>query len=195
MDLRIVKSNIAIKKAFLELINEKGYANVTITDIANRAMINRKTFYTHYETKEALYNSIVDEMMEVLSPALESISQLKGYEQRKYVVLLLNRFKEYKDIFNILMNDNTNTEFIKRLETKLNYDLISKSHIDKKVKDTKFTTELLSKAYFSLFFSFAQWWVNTSDMTADEVVDMIIEFFSKKTLEILGINFENYDRK
>lgn len=195
-DLRIIKSQKAIKKAFLELIKEKGYANITITDIAKKAMINRKTFYTHYETKEILYNDIVDEFLKVLSPTLDSIQYLKGISQRKHIIILLLQVKKHKDVFNILYNDNTNTEFINKLKVKFNYDLISKAHVDKKTKDTHFTFELLSEAYFSLFMTFVQWWVNSSDdVSANEVVDMIIEFFSKKTLEILGINFENYDKK
>lgn len=189
-DLRIIKSQTAIKNAFLELIKEKGYANITITDISKKAMINRKTFYMHYETKEILYNTIVDEFIKILSPTLESIQQLRGKAQRKYVIALLLKVKEHKETFNILINDNTNTEFVNKLQEKFNYDLISKSHIDEKTKGTPFTPELLSEAYFSLFMTFVQWWVNVSDISANEVVDMIIEFFSKKTLEILGINFE-----
>ncbi|MDO4300747.1 MAG: TetR/AcrR family transcriptional regulator [Clostridia bacterium] len=195
-DLRIIKSQRAIKKAFLELINEKGYANITITDIAKKAMINRKTFYIHYETKEILYNNIVDEFFEILSPALDSLQYLRGISQRKHIITLLLQVKEHKDVFNILYNDSTNTEFINKLKIKFNYDLISKAHIDEKTKNTHFTFELLSEAYFSLFMTFVQWWVNTSDdVSANEVVDMIIEFFSKKTLEILGINFNDYDKK
>ncbi len=190
-DLRIIKSQKAIKKAFLELIREKGYANITITDIAKKAMINRKTFYIHYETKEILYNNIVDDFLEILSPALDSIQYLKGISQRKHIITLLLQVKEHKDVFNILYNDSTNTEFINKLKLKFNYDLISKAHVDKKTKYTHFTFELLSEAYFSLFMTFVQWWVNSSDdVSANEVVDMIIEFFSKKTLEILGIDFD-----
>lgn len=183
-DLRIIKSQKAIKKAFLELIREKGYANITITDIAKKAMINRKTFYIHYETKEILYNNIVDDFLEILSPALDSIQYLKGISQRKHIITLLLQVKEHKDVFNILYNDSTNTEFINKLKLKFNYDLISKAHVDKKTKYTHFTFELLSEAYFSLFMTFVQWWVNSSDdVSANEVVDMIIEFFSKKHLK------------
>lgn len=193
-DLRIIKSKIAIKNAFLELIKEKGYANITITDIAKKAMINRKTFYMHYETKEILYNTITDELLEILNPTLERIQQLKGKEQRKYIIELLLQIKENKDIFNTFFNDKTNTEFLNKLKEKFNYDLISKTHIEEKTKGTYFTFELLSEAYFALFMSFVQWWINSSEIPVNEVVNMIIEFFSKKTLEILGIDFDYYDK-
>lgn len=189
-DLRIIKTKNAIKTAFIELINEKGYANITVTDIAAKAMINRKTFYTHYETKEALYDSIANELINIISPVFEAMPHLKGIEQRKYVSALLNRFKKHKDIFNTLINDKTSSEFYNRLKTNLNYNLINKSHIDKKTVGTNFSTELLTQAYLAIFITFARWWTTNSDLSADELIDLIIEFFSKRTLELLGISFD-----
>lgn len=192
-DMRIVKSKLAIKNAFLQLIKENGYANITITDIANRAMINRKTFYMHYETKEILYKSIINEFMDLLSPAFDHLQKLKGRKaQRQYVLSILMKLKENKEIYNILINDKTTTLFYDMLKSKLNYDLINKSHIDEKTKDTKFTSELLCDAYFSLFLTLANWWVNTADdISPDDVIDLMIDFFSRKTLEIIGITFDD----
>ncbi len=194
-DLRVIKTKNAIKNAFLDLIEEKGYANVSVTDIAKRAEINRKTFYIHYETKEILYNTIVEEFMEVLSPTLDDIPRLKGKMQRRYIEHLLDKFREYKRDFNALINDNTNSDFVNRLKEKFYFDIISKTHIKEKTTGTSFTPELLMEAYFYLFMVFARWWVNSSDITPSEVVDMIVEFFSKRTLEFLGIDFTGYVKK
>ena len=191
-DLRVIKSQKAIKDAFLELIAEKGYANITITDIAKKALVNRKTFYMHYESKKQLYDTIVDEFLDILTPALENIRIIKGKEQRKFITALLIKVKENKEIFNILFNDNTNQDFVNKLKERTINDLISKSHIDIKTNGTHFTFELLSEAYFSLFTVIIKWWVNTTDITTDNVIEMILEFFSKKPLELLGINFDEY---
>lgn len=191
-DLRIIKSQKAIKYAFLELIAEKGYANITITDIAKKALINRKTFYMHYESKKQLYDAIVDELLYILTPTLENIRVLKGKEQRKFITTLLIKVKENKEIFNILFNDNTNQDFVNKLKERIITDLVSKSHIDIKANGTNFTFELLSEAYFTLFMVIIKWWVNTDNITTDNVIEMILEFFSKKPLELLGINFDEY---
>lgn len=189
-DLRIIKSKNAIKNAFLDLMEEKGYANITITDIAKRAMINRKTFYIHFETKEALYNSISNELLSILSPTLNKLQNLDGKEQRQYVINMLLHFKEHKDIFNILVKDKTNPDFLNKLKEKLKYDLFSISQINKRTEGTNFTPELLSEAFFSLFVVLIQWWLNESTLPVNDVIDMIIDFFSKKTLEVLCINFD-----
>lgn len=44
-DKRVIKTKHAIYKAFVELLNEKDINQITITDVAKRANINRKTFY------------------------------------------------------------------------------------------------------------------------------------------------------
>lgn len=192
-DLRIVKSKKAIKEAFLSLIKEKGYVNVTITDIAHKALINRKTFYTHYETKENLYNEIVDELIKDITYPYTSrgINTLKGREQRQAITHLLLKIKENKDVFEILINDNTNQEFIYKLKKSFINELFFRSRIDLKEKDTLFTFDLLSEAYFAIFKTIIQWWVNTEGVSTDYVINMILEFFSKKPLELLGINFDN----
>ena len=53
-DLRVVKTRKAIRTAFIDLLSEKGYAAITVQDILDRALINRKTFYNHYHDKRSL---------------------------------------------------------------------------------------------------------------------------------------------
>lgn len=103
---------------------------------------------------------------------------------------MLLHFKEHKDIFNILVKDKTNPDFLNKLKEKLKYDLFSISQINKRTEGTNFTPELLSEAFFSLFVVLIQWWLNESTLPVNDVIDMIIDFFSKKTLEVLGINFD-----
>ena len=58
-DLRITKTEIAIEQAFLELIEERGFSNVHIVDIAKRANVNRNTVYLRYGTKEEIISAIL----------------------------------------------------------------------------------------------------------------------------------------
>ena len=71
-DLRILKTNDAIKHAFLKLIKAKGFSNTTINDIANAAKINRSTFYLHFTDKYDLLNHLVSScltnIIDTLSP-------------------------------------------------------------------------------------------------------------------------------
>ena len=58
-DLRVIKTKKAIEEAFISLVEEKGFENVKIIDIAQRANVNRNTIYLRYGTKEDIISSIV----------------------------------------------------------------------------------------------------------------------------------------
>lgn len=65
-DLRIIKTRQNIKNAVLKLITEKPVSSITITEVAKSALINRKTFYRHYESVEAVIIEIEDDILETL---------------------------------------------------------------------------------------------------------------------------------
>jgi AcrR family transcriptional regulator len=63
MDRRVTKTKAAIQDAYFSLLMEKDTPKITITELADRANIDRKTFYLHYEStddvvKEAIENQI-----------------------------------------------------------------------------------------------------------------------------------------
>jgi AcrR family transcriptional regulator len=66
MDLRVKKTRIAIRKAFWELTMERGFGNVTVSEVCRRAMINRTTFYRHYEDLDDLATRGTQEYLDEL---------------------------------------------------------------------------------------------------------------------------------
>lgn len=52
--LQAIETKNRIYNAALEVINEKGFNNVSIEDITNRAEVAKGSFYTYFESKEAL---------------------------------------------------------------------------------------------------------------------------------------------
>lgn len=61
-DLRVRRTRKLLQKALLEVTTEKGFAQVTVRDIAERAMVNRATFYRHYEDKYDLLARYIEEL-------------------------------------------------------------------------------------------------------------------------------------
>jgi AcrR family transcriptional regulator len=63
-DRRVVRTRNAIREAFTDLLMETDYNKITITALAKRADVDRKTFYTHYSSIEALLEDVVRTQME-----------------------------------------------------------------------------------------------------------------------------------
>ncbi|MEC0244566.1 TetR/AcrR family transcriptional regulator [Paenibacillus chitinolyticus] len=59
MDRRILKSKEAIVEAFIGLMAEKNFEQVTINEIANRANVSRGTVYLHYTDKFDLLDQCI----------------------------------------------------------------------------------------------------------------------------------------
>ena len=59
-----IRSRRFIRQAFMDLLKEKKFEKITVTDIVNRADINRSTFYAHYADVRGLVEEIRSEAVE-----------------------------------------------------------------------------------------------------------------------------------
>lgn len=59
-DARVIKTLAGIETAFLDLLRQKPYDDITIGDVLERADINRTTFYKYYKNKNDLARTMVD---------------------------------------------------------------------------------------------------------------------------------------
>lgn len=66
MDLRIEKTEKAIKNAFIELRAKKPLEKVTVTELCRLACINKSTFYAHYEDVYDLSDALEEEMVQAI---------------------------------------------------------------------------------------------------------------------------------
>ena len=70
-DLRVRRTLKSIREAFFELVLEKSFSHISITELTKRADINRKTFYLHYNSLEDLVDEIEQEMFTELMQEFE----------------------------------------------------------------------------------------------------------------------------
>ena len=62
MDRRQRKTREAIFNAFIELLSNQHYNQITVGDIIDKADIGRATFYAHFETKDYLLKEMCEEL-------------------------------------------------------------------------------------------------------------------------------------
>jgi AcrR family transcriptional regulator len=76
VDRRILKSQEAIKKAFIELMSERSFDDITIQDISDRANVSRGTIYLHYTDKFDLLDKLIEEHINVMREICRSASDM-----------------------------------------------------------------------------------------------------------------------
>ncbi|HJA11488.1 MAG TPA: TetR/AcrR family transcriptional regulator [Candidatus Mediterraneibacter merdipullorum] len=80
MDLRIQKTEQAIKNAFIRLRSGKPLEKITVKELCALAVINKSTFYDHYQDIYALSEAMEKE---TVASIIESIGHLKEYTPDK----------------------------------------------------------------------------------------------------------------
>lgn len=73
-DLRVRRTEKALRLALTSLILRKGYDAITVQDIVNEAEIARVTFYRHYRDKDELLKVCLDEVYSSLLARLKQLS-------------------------------------------------------------------------------------------------------------------------
>ncbi len=115
-DRRVIRTKKAIRTAFAELIAEKEYNDITVTDIAQRADINRKTFYNYYHNTEDLLADIENEAVAEYDKLLED---LKGKDLLNSPELIVTRISgiiaEDLDYFRDLLIMSKNAAVFSRI--------------------------------------------------------------------------------
>ena len=71
VDPRVKRTRKLLERAFFELLAERGFQAITVQNIAERAEVNRATFYAHFDDKFALADSLIRaQFRETLAGAL-----------------------------------------------------------------------------------------------------------------------------
>ena len=68
------KTEPMIKDALLRLLESKKLADVTVSELSRKAGVSRSTFYEHYGNPADVYDALVAEFTEQLSPMIDQIA-------------------------------------------------------------------------------------------------------------------------
>lgn len=172
-DKRIIKTRKAIRVAFAELLSEKDINEITIKDISDRAIINRKTFYSHYSGIHELIDEIQNEIVEMLVKAMDGESFINITENPYHLFHKLNAvITDYLDKYGfIFYNDHSFRLFSKialRLKDTLKASYMEESGINEAVFD-------LSLDYiFAGMLSVYQTWLNSDKTLSIEEISNLV---------------------
>jgi AcrR family transcriptional regulator len=101
MDRRITKSKDAIKGAFIELMSQTDFEDITVQDISDKANVGRRTFYHHYLDKYDLLSKLIEEhineIRKICKSAVSGAPDAPGFTWFEY-------FESNYDFFSLMLN-------------------------------------------------------------------------------------------
>ena len=115
LDKRVQRSKTALKKTFLQLLQDKTFDQITITEIVKEANYNRGTFYAHFESKDRLLEEIVEDVLnemvhQIRKPYL-ALATINLEEMNVDDITLFSYFKENKKLFKTLLSNHIRIDF------------------------------------------------------------------------------------
>ena len=96
MDLRVIKTKKAIRQTFTDLMSRKPLEEITVSDVAAEAMINRKTFYAHYASIYDIISEIEDEIVDSFRHMLEG---------KRFEDILESPYNLFHDLYQTIDNN------------------------------------------------------------------------------------------
>jgi AcrR family transcriptional regulator len=116
-DLRVRRTRQALRQALFDLTIEKGFNAVTVRALAERAMVNRSTFYRHYLDIDDLLDHYLDELQAQAAEAAASAEQAgqpAPDEVPAGLLLLVRHVQEHGDFYRVMLGPQGNPKFTHR---------------------------------------------------------------------------------
>ena len=110
LDLRVIKTNNVLYEALVDLLKEKTFEEIKVSDICTKALVNRSTFYAHFNDKYELFISLLNNLKEELENNLKPIEEknIKNY-YLKMIEVFLNHIEGKENIYKSILINNRNS--------------------------------------------------------------------------------------
>ena len=120
VDPRILRTRQLIRGAFVELLQEMDIEKLSVNKIAERATINRVTFYLHYRDITDMMEKMADEMIENIERIVDEYAphfekQRTGRGSGLVLVKLLEHFAENASFYQVVLATKRTPIFTERL--------------------------------------------------------------------------------
>ncbi|AKP67491.1 TetR/AcrR family transcriptional regulator [Companilactobacillus ginsenosidimutans] len=132
VDKRVLRTDKALKDAFRALSKTNSYHEITVKKLTEKAGINRKTFYLHYDSIDDFLDTFVNELSDEL---------LKIITEQKYTDNVFDPGETFDALFDFF---DQSRDFYTFILTSDEYSFMSRK-VENKV--TKGFTDAIEKAF------------------------------------------------
>ena len=171
LDLRIIKTNNTLYEALVLLLKEKTFEEIKVSDICQKALVNRSTFYSHFNDKYELFMSLINNLKQELETDLKSIDEtnLKKY-YLKLIEIFLNHIEGKENIYRSILINNRNSIIMDMIYDTITEDINSKiKQNDKNVPNDIFTSYYLG----AIVNVGVEWFKNDKKYSKEEILEYL----------------------
>lgn len=173
-DRRSQRTRHLLSEALVELIREKGYNTITVSDIIDRANVGRSTFYAHYRDKDDLFVGELDRVIDVLGRDMAH----ESHEKNSYFPSrgLFRHVGEEYELYKALVWSSGIDLLIKRMQKSLSKRI--EQGLQESGREFDVPIPILANFIAGSFLTLLKWWLENKMIYSPEQMD---EIFRKLT--------------
>ena len=172
-DLRVVKTYRVLYDALLELLEDNSFEEIKVSDICDKALINRSTFYSHFSDKYELLSSYIQDLKITLKEELNKNANISGTKEYylELIRILLNHIEQKKQIYISVMVNNKNSIIVDMVYDALNEEVSNRLLQDGDIK--KVPMDIVTAFYLGAISNVGMRWLANSKYTKDELLNYL----------------------
>ena len=148
-DLRIVKTKKILFNSLLNLMKAKSFEKIKVSDICEEALVNRSTFYAHYDDKYELLIDLFEERKLSLLKVLED-NENKAFSKEylmELLSILIDHIEENKEVYSAILANNRNGILIDFLIDAIEKDVSERLKGNSEIKSSDLPLDIIVKFY------------------------------------------------
>lgn len=164
-DRRSQRTRQLLSEALVQLIREKDYHAITVSDIIERANVGRSTFYAHYRDKDDLFLGELDRVIEVLGQSLPGQEDMPFFPS----LGLFRHVAEEYELYKALVWTPGIDLMIKHMQRSLSQRI--EQGLEKSGTKFELPIPILASFIAGSFLTLLKWWLENKRMNSPEQMD------------------------
>lgn len=186
-DRRVGRTRRLMHEALMTLIVEKGYEDVTVQDILDRADVGRSTFYAHYRDKDELLLSSFELLRTLFEQQQQALFAARRTGTDPEVNIILELFRhtgEHHKLYKAIAGKQSGEMIMKYLHRYLYTMLIGPlTEITRNPKSPPVPIEVTTHHLVSSLLSLMTWWLDNNMPYSAEKMDEIFRILTAPAIE------------
>ena len=164
-DLRIIKTKKILFDTLLKLMKKKNFEKIKISDICEEALINRSTFYAHFEDKYELLMALFEEQKVSLLEKLEDNDNTNFSKEylMELLNILINHIDENREIYSAILSNNRNGILIDFLIDVIERDVSDRLKDNNDIKNSNLPLDIIVKFYAGGLINIGMAWLTSKE--------------------------------
>lgn len=175
IDRRVQRTRQLLHGSLMALIQEKGFEGLSVQEIIDRANVGRATFYAHFDSKEDLLASGIENLRESLKQRQRQALSAGGSDERLFAFSreLFIHANEHRVVFRAMVGQRSGA-VVQQMLQKMLVDLV-REEVKRTwaEKENEMPREAVSQFIGSGLFGLLMWWGNGKMRMAVDDVDAV----------------------